>query len=168
MCFTGILEKSDNKLWAAHVAVPASIPRKLISGTSRRVIRKLNGSKEHQCALLLFGRGSYVLSVNKKWCETLGLQIGTKVEVSLRKDESKYGLPVPDELTEYLRQDKEGHQVFHSLTAGRQRTLLYMIGSTADPDVRTWKTTVIIRHLKANAGKVNYRQLGESLKRRRF
>jgi hypothetical protein len=165
--FSGTLEKSDNKLWGSHIVVPPAIVQKLISKTSRRVIRTLNGSAEHQCALLPFARCSYVLSVNKKLCTMLGLEIGAKVVVTLRKDESKYGLPVPAELEEYMRQDKEGHRLFHALTIGRQRTLLYMIGSSTDPDLRAWKAALIIRHLKENAGAINYRQLMTSFKRQR-
>lgn len=166
--FTGKLEKSDNRLWGSHIAVPPAIVQKLISKTSRRVIRTLNGSEEQQCALLPFAKGKYVVSLNKKLCTTLGLEIGSKVVVTLRKDESKYGLPVPAELEEYMRQDKEGDRIFHALTVGKQRTLIYMVGSTIDPDLRAWKAALIIRHLKENAGTINYRQLLTSFKRQRF
>lgn len=165
--FSGTLEKSDNRLWGSHVVVPERIVRQLITGTSRRVIRTLNGSEEHQCALVAFTKGTYVVTVNKKLCTTLGLEFGSKVEVSLRQDKSKYGLPVPAELAECLRQDKNGRRLFHELTAGKQRTLLYMIGTTVGPDVRAWKAALIIRHLKENAGIINYRQLLTSFKRQR-
>jgi hypothetical protein len=164
--FTATLEKSHNKLWGSHVRVPKSIALKLVDPKSRRVIRTLNGSAEHQCALIPFGDGVFVLSVNKHWCDTLYLEIGSEVRVGLRKDNSKYGLPVPEELEELFRQDKEGNRLFHALTTGRQRTLLYMIGSSRTPDARAWRASIVVRHLHENNGKIHYRELYHALKHR--
>jgi len=163
MGFTATLEKSGNKLWGSHLRVPASIAQAVMKGKSRRVIRQLNGSDEHQGALLHFGQGTFVLSVNKKWRDTLSLDFGMKVTVSLRSDESRYGLPMPDELQELLRQDKEGNRLFHSLTAGKLRTLLYIIGSAKNAAVRASRASIVVRHLKTNVGKVNYRLLNKAL-----
>jgi len=164
--FTAILEKSTNKLWGSHLRVPQPIAKKLTSGGSRRVLRTLNGSKAHQCALLPFGKDSFVLSVNKGLCKTLHIDIGSSVTVTLQKDETKYGLPLPAELSELFRQDADGSRLFHSLTPGRQRTLLYIIGSGKDSEARAWRSSIIIRHLRDNAGKIDYRLLYHMLKRR--
>jgi hypothetical protein len=164
--FTAILEQSTNTLWGSHLRVPQSVAEKLVRGGSRRVLRTLNGSEPHQCALLSYGEGTFVLSVNKKWCDVLHLEIGSAVKVSLQQDESKYGLPMPAELNELFRQDREGRRLFHSLTQGRQRTLLYIIGLASDPEARAWRASIIIRHLRENSGKIHYRQLSQSLKRR--
>jgi uncharacterized protein YdeI (YjbR/CyaY-like superfamily) len=88
------------------------------------------------------------------------------VDVSLRKDRSKYGLPMPEELQEVLRQDKEGERLFHALTAGKRRTLLHIVGSSRGTDRRIASALVIIRHLKINNGRINYRQLSQQLKPR--
>jgi hypothetical protein len=157
--FTSTLEKSHNKLWGCHFGVPRSIADKLIDGKSRRVVCTLNSSAEHQCALLPHSNGLFVITVNKKLRDTLRLTFGMTVQVSLRKDESEYGLPMPEELKELLWQDEEGYRLFHSLTAGRQRTLLYIVGQAKTPDSRIARAVVIVRHLKTNKGKINYKQL---------
>ncbi len=164
--FTSRLEQSHNRLWGGHFGVPISVAQKLVDAGSRRVVCSINGSPEYQCALLPHGDGLYVVSVNKKLRSALGLSFGMAVHVSLRKDESKYGLPMPEELEELLRQDKEGHRLFHSLTAGRQRTLLYTINSAKNTETRLTRAVIIIRHLKANGGKINYRQLSQMLRKR--
>lgn len=164
--FTAILEQSTNKLWSSHLRVPSSVAEKLVRSGSRRVLRTLNGCEAHQCALLPFGKGSFVLSVNKKLCDALHLKIGSAVRVGLQRDESKYGLPMPPELKELFRQDKESSRLFHSLTQGRQRTLLYIIGSATNPEARAWRASSIIRHLQKNNGTINYGQLTQALKRR--
>ena len=147
--------------------MPNTVARKLIDGKSRRVVCTLNGTAEHQCALLPHGSGSFVITVNKKLQKALGLTIGMNVRVELRKDESKYGLPMPLELEEVLRQDKEGRLLFHALTPGKQRTLLYIIGSAKTSDSRIVRAFIVVQHLKANDGKINYRQLNIMLKHQR-
>ncbi|MBK7871886.1 MAG: hypothetical protein IPJ74_15005 [Saprospiraceae bacterium] len=39
-----------------------------------------------------------------------------QVQATLRKDDSKYGLPMPEELAELLELDEEGNRFFHALT----------------------------------------------------
>lgn len=144
---TSILERSDNKIWGSHFGVPRSIAEKLIDGRSCRVVFTLNGSDEQQRALLPRGDGSFVITVNKGLLKALNLEVGMKVTVTLRKDESQYGLPMPEELQELLRQDKDGDRLFHALTAGKRRTLLYIVASARDPEKRLQRSLVVIRHL---------------------
>ncbi len=165
--FSSTLEKSDNKLWGCHFAVPKSVAQKLIDGPSRRVVCTLNESVEYQCALLPHGNGTFVITVNKKLRDTMKLGFGMTVEVGLKKDESKYGLPMPEELEELFRQDKDAELLFHALTAGKQRTLLYIIGSAKGSDGRVSRSIIIAKHLKANAGKINYKQLSMAMKKSR-
>ena len=162
--FSSTLEESNNKLWGCHFGVPEVIARVFIDGDDRRVVCTLNEKTEYQCALLPKGDGSFLITVNKKLRDRLGLKIGMKVSVSLKKDESQYGLPMPEELEEVLRQDEEGSRLFHALTPGKLRTLLYIAGHVKNTDARIARAVAIVEHLKANDGKINYRQLNEDLR----
>ena len=162
--FTSVLELSNNKLWGAHFVVPDIIARVFVSNDVRRVVCVLNEKIEYQCALLPKGDGSFLITVNKKIRDTLGLKAGSPLTASLRKDESEYGLPMPDELDEVLRQDESGSRLFHALTPGKIRTLLYIVGQIKDPDKRIGRALAILEHLKANEGKINYRQLNEQIR----
>lgn len=162
--FTSVLERSDNKLWGGHFRVPDTAVRQLSDRNSRRVVCTLNGTAEYQTALLPYGNGSFVIRVNKNLRDKLGLSFGSKLSASLKKDESEYGLPLPEELQELLRQDEEGNALFRALTRGKQRTLLYIAASIKDSEKRIQRAIVIVNHLKINKGKINYRQLGASLK----
>jgi hypothetical protein len=161
--FIAPLERSDNKLWGSHVRVPARVAKEYASGRSRRILCQLNDSEMFQCALLPFGSGQFVISVNKSLRSQLGLEMGDDVIVRVQRDESTYGLPVPDELSELFAQDKEGDRLFHALTRGKQRTLLYIIGSVKDPDKRIHRALAIVNHLKENFGTINYRRLSQTL-----
>jgi hypothetical protein len=162
--FTSILERSDNNLWGCHFRVPEHIAGRLIDGGSRRVVCMLNGSVERQCAILPRGKGLFVITVNRQLRDKLGLSFGMEVRVDLRRDSSEYGLPLPDELRELLRQDKEGNVLFNALTRGGQRTLLYIVGSAKSSEKRAARAVTVVNHLKANGGKINYKHLNTSLK----
>ncbi|OGU72615.1 MAG: hypothetical protein A3G43_08280 [Ignavibacteria bacterium RIFCSPLOWO2_12_FULL_56_21] len=164
--FTSSLEKSTNKLWGCHVRVPGSVAATLIRGMDRRVLCSMNGTPERQCAIVAYEKGSFVITVNAEQRKTLRLDFGASVKVRLRKDTSEYGLPMPEELNELLRQDKDGRRLFHALTPGRLRTLLYIVGKGSSVDQRLHRSTVIVRHLKENSGKISYKQLSIALKKR--
>ncbi len=102
--------------------------------------------------------------MNKKIRDALKLDFGSEVNVTLRKDTSEFGLPMPEELLEVFRQDAKGKQLFLSLTPGKQRTLLYIIGKVKDPQKRVDRSLVIIHHLKEQKGTIDYKKLDRSLK----
>lgn len=164
IAFTAVLVRSENKLWGCHFEVPAGIVRQLSDGGSRRVRCRLNDQAEYQCAMLPHGNGTFVITVNKTLRDKLGLTYGSEVRAALRKDDSRYGLPMPEEFSELLAQDREGSKLFHALTPGKQRTLLYIVNGPKQQDKRIAHSLVVIRHLKKNHGKINYRQLAEDLK----
>lgn len=118
LAFTSVLERSGNRLWSCHFRVPSGIVHKLVGTDSRRVVCTLNASVKYQCAVLPRGNGIFVITVNKKIRDSLGLSYGMQVHVCLEKDTSRYGLPMPEELHELLRQDSEGRFLFHALTRG--------------------------------------------------
>jgi hypothetical protein len=162
--FVSTLERSDNRLWGCHFRVPARIANQLMDSKSRRVLCTLDGSEEHQCAILHHGDGAYVITVNKKWRDALGLAFGMEVRVGLKKDQSEYGLPVPEELAELFHQDEKGNALFHALTRGKQRALLHIVGSVKSSEKRLLRALAVVEHLKANSGKINYKRLNVMLR----
>lgn len=131
---------------------------------SRRVVCTLNGSESFQCALMPYN-GNFYIMVNKAKRTRLGIAAGDKISVELTPDESKYGLPMPKEFKEILRQDPEGDRLFHALPPGTQRSLLYGIGVRKDIDQRIHVGLVILEHLKENGGKIDRKTIQEDLKR---
>lgn len=158
--FEAALEESTNKLWGCHFSVPQTIALTLLEDNKeRRVVCTLNEHLEYQCGLLPRGDGSYLVMVNKKSQTKLGIKPGSRVRVGLRKDDSEYGLPMPEELAEVLAQDEEGSRLFHALTPGKIRTLLYIVGQPKDTDARIRRALAVLGHLQKNQGKVDYKRL---------
>ena len=96
----------------------------------------------------------FYIIVNKKKRDALGIVSGDIVDVELVKDESKYGLPMPEDFQEVLNQDPEADRLFHALTAGKQRSVLYHIGNVKNIDRRIHVALIFIEHLKNNDGKI--------------
>jgi hypothetical protein len=131
---------------------------------SRRVVCTINGTEGFQCALLP-SDGNFVIVVNKAKRTKLGIEEGSRITVELARDESKYGLPMPPEFKEVLKQDRHGSKLFHSLTAGKQRSILWWIGKIKDIDKRIHTALIFIEHLKKNDGKIVHDRLDAELKR---
>lgn len=157
--FSSILEDFNTALWGHHFVVPASFATPFIIGDNRRVVCRLNDSDPFQCALMPKGDGNFFINVNKKLRDKHKLRLGITLQIVLWKDESRYGLPMPEEFEELLRQDEKGNRLFHALTPGKQRTLLYYIGSPKTADTRIYRAVAVVEHLKTYDGKIHFKIL---------
>ena len=171
ICFTATLQRFDSLLWDCHIVVPDEVAKKILSVGSKRVVCTLFGKDEFQCGLMSRGKvlksagaGKYFININKKMRDRHCLEIGSKVEACLYPDHSRYGLPMPEEMAELLAQDPEGDQYFHALTPGKQRSLLFIAGKPKGVETRLKKAIVIIEHLKANMGKLDFKELNQDFK----
>ena len=108
--------------------------------------------------------GQYFINVNKDHQKGLKIQPGDDLSVSLVPDESEYGLPMPEELAELMKQDPEGDKIFHQLSRGKQRTLLHLIGKPKSAEIRLRKAITIINYLKEGNGKLDFKELNEAIK----
>jgi len=164
MEFTGKLENFNTRLWSYHIKVPLHVAAHFKEKGVKRLVCRLNDTLEFQCAIMPAGDDVFFINVNKKIRDQLKLKEGTKVEVHLTIDTSDYGLPFPEELKELLDQDKQGNRLFHELSPGKQRNLIYIVGQVKNTDLRIHRAMVILDHLKHNGGKINFRQLNQELR----
>lgn len=166
MKFISSLEKFTEKnatVFGLHFPVPNKIAIPLINGDNRRVICIINGEKEISSGLMPFGEYWYLL-VNQSLKKELHLEIGDTVSLELKKDESPYGMPMPEELATVLEQDAEGNAQFHNLTPGKQRNLIYLVSNVKNVESRLNKAFAIVDHLKEKPGKLDFKQLNAKIK----
>ncbi|MBK7392033.1 MAG: DUF1905 domain-containing protein [Chloracidobacterium sp.] len=153
--------------WVFLVITPEIANKFPTDGKSRRVVCRINDGEPFQCAILPWGEIFYII-VNKKRRDAIRVDVGDTVDVVLTEDDSIYGLPMPDEFREVLNQDPEGDKLFHSLTAGKQRSILYLLGNIKNIDDRIHQALIIVDHMKENDGKIIDKKLYEELKRPMF
>jgi len=158
------LDMLDSNLWGACIVVPTAIAQVFLATGSRRVLCTLQGIETFHCALMPKGDGTWFITINKKRRDKLKLREGSPVSASLVSDESEYGLPMPEEFAAVLASDEEGNTLFHALTPGKRRNILYFVGNVNNSDTRIRRALVIVEHLKKHGGKVVFRVLNEELR----
>ena len=167
--FTAMLDSSGNGSGWHFIGVSREVGERFpaLDGKSRRVACKLNGTEEFQCALMP-SSGEFYIMVNKEIRSRLGIFSGNSVNVSLKLDDSKYGMAMPEELEEVMKQDPEGDRFFHALTPGKKRSLMWQVSSAKDVDTRIHRALIIMEHLKDNSGEINGEKLYHEMKRPAF
>lgn len=132
-------------------------------GNLRRVVCTLNESETFNCSLFP-SKGDYFITLNKKLREKLGLEIGKSVTIEVAKDESEFGMPMPEEFAEVIRQDPDGERLFNALSAGNQRLMLKLIVVVKDVDKRIIRSLVGLETLKECDGKFEYHLLHDAMR----
>ncbi len=166
--FETTLENFNSSLWGHHIVIPIDIKEKFVIDKDRRVIIKINGSQEIPCAIMPNGDDYFFINVNKENRKKLKIKEGDKVTVEIKKDESKYGMPMPEEFEEILYLDPEVEKYFQQLTPGKQRNLLHLIGKPKGQETRIKKAIVISEHLKTHKGRLDFKILNEEYKNYNF
>lgn len=133
------------------VVVPPGIYDSLTADGSDRVLARYNddpgGPVQTRLLSLGDGAGHYVL-LPGPLRKRLGVREGDEVAVTLERDASKYGLPMPPELAELLAQDPVADGLFHGLTPGRQRRILHVAGSPKTEATRLRKAVGCVEYLR--------------------
>ena len=165
--FVGTIDDFNSDLWGHHVMVPLEISTFFIEHNIKRLQCTLNDMETFQCALMPKGEGRYFINLNKERRKKLKLELGQKIKVKLERDHSEYGLPMPEELKELMNIDAEGHKLFHALTAGKQRNLLFIIGKPKKTETRLHKAWVVLEYLKSTDGNLDFRDLNQAFREHR-
>jgi hypothetical protein len=161
--FSTSIQKFESKLWSYYVSVPKEIGNQVIEKTNRRVICRINEQAPIYSALMPKG-DIYTIYVKKEFMKKHRLKEGDEVVVILEKDQSEYGMPMPESFSTLLEQDEVGSRYFHELTMGKQRSLIYIVGKVKNLDSQIAKGLAILHHLKEAKGKLDFKRLNELIK----
>jgi len=143
-----------------YLYISPAIVKVLGGKFSMRLLCTVNNQLTFQCGLVSLGEGAAYISINQKRMKQLGVEVGDTVSVKLEKDESEYGVEVPEELTELLAQDDEGFERFKALVPGKQRYILNYITSVKDSQKRIERAIMLITNLKkCKPGKISFREM---------
>ena len=158
------LIKDDAYLYPLQFYVPNDIVKALKDEKVKRLHISINNHTSIAGSLISGGSHQYYIKINKSQMKEMSLAIGDTASLKITPDESKYGMPLPEEFAEIWEIDDEAKQFFHSLPPGKQRNLIYIVNSVKNIDTRARKATTIMEHLKINNGKLDFKILNESMK----
>ena len=158
------VSKQDHVLWNLHIPVPKQIAEQFLTTGAKRVVCTIDETFSFQCAIMPLGDGSHFIMLSKEKMKKLDLMVGTEVKIKLEKDDSEYGIPLPEEFEELLLMDDEANECFQKLTKGKQRSLLYLIAKPKRSETRIKKAVVIAEYLKSTGGKLDFKELNEAFK----
>ena len=131
---------------------------------ANRIVYRIDGGPPIHVGMMHDGKGDYFITVNKDLQKRYAIEVGDEVALTIEPDDSEYGMPVPEEVTELWNLDPEARRIFHTLSPGHQRNLLYQIDKLKRPETRAKRTVQFHEYLKAVNGNLDYRELNAYLK----
>ncbi|WP_242919952.1 DUF1905 domain-containing protein [Pontibacter liquoris] len=158
--FTTHIYRLEHLLGVHYLLIPQEIVAQLGGKLKLRLLCTVNDTLTFQCGLVALGNGDAYISLNNKRLRQLHLTNGDKVQVALEKDESRYGVEMPEELEELLSQDEAGMQRFQQLSPGKQRYIIQYVGAVKNSQLRIDRALLLIGNLKQlPVGKESFRAM---------
>ncbi len=115
---------------------------------NKRVVCTLNGQLGFHCAIMHKKEGGHFINIGSAICKKLGISRGSKVMATFIVDNSKYQFAMPEQFQEVLNTDPEAETIFHSLTSGNQRGLIYLVTQAKSSGKRIERALKIVEKMK--------------------
>ncbi len=132
------------------VTVPKTIVQTFLDAGQKRV--KVQASFEGKSisfhAALQKKGEMHVIMFSKNNQKALGIFPNDYFTFQLFKDDTKYGVEVPEEFDAVIMSDYDAFQIFENLTPGKKRGIIYMIARYKNSQTRIDKSLVLCENLK--------------------
>jgi hypothetical protein len=143
-----------------YLEIPFDVIQQLGGSLKVRLLCTVNKKLTFPCGPIALGNGNGLITINKKRMKELGVGFKDEVQLSLIKDPSKYGMEIPGELSELLKQDKEGARRFKLLPPGKQRYIIYYVSQVKSSQLKINRAILLIENLKkTKPGKESFREM---------
>ncbi len=151
--FTSTIQRLD-KLKLNHLTIPIQVLEEIRleddqgSVYNQRIIVTVNNQLTWNGGTVALGDGNAYISISTKRMTELGVNIGDVVQVEIERDDSEYGMPVPEEFEAVLEQDPIAKERFELLSKGKRRAIIYLISQSKSVDKRIEKSLFFMQNLK--------------------
>ncbi len=163
-CTAEVANFEQSNVYGRHLILPQSIESELhILAPDKRVVYTIDGGSGLHAGIMSAGDYKYIL-LNNQICKDHNLEVGDTCALSIERDDSKYGMLMPEELEEYLAQEPLAGEYFETLTPGKQRNLIYIVSKLKSTDKRIEKSRIIVEHLINQKGKLNHKLLYQEMR----
>jgi uncharacterized protein YdeI (YjbR/CyaY-like superfamily) len=120
----------------------------LTKNNNKRAICTLNGTERFHCTVMPKKEGGHFINIGLTICKKLKIKEGSTVTAHFEIDTSEYQFEMPEELAEVLNSDIEAGEIFHNLTEGNQRGLIYLVGQVKSSDKKIERSLKIAQQIK--------------------
>lgn len=158
------LSRFDTKVYGLHFPLPDDVKSVVEGFDNNRVIFSVNQLEGRRGAIMKSADYHYVL-VNQGDVNKLNLQLGDEAILIFAKDESEYGMDMPEEFLMVMAQNEQAFKYFQELTPGKQRNLIYIAGQVKNSDKRINKALAIAEHLEEGNGLLDFKKLNITIKK---
>lgn len=156
---------SHNNVFYLHIVIPKKIVEQFdFDGKAKRILCSINKHEPFYCAFMPKGDGDFFININKQIIKTHQIAEGSEVDIEIKKDTSKYGMPMSEEFEVALAQDEMATELFENLTPGKKRNLLHIVNKVKSSDIRIKKSLVIMAHLCETEGELDFKLLNQRFK----
>lgn len=144
---TFVLKKFDSGM---HYIMPdPKTVSDLTKNNNKRVICRLNDTLEFHCAFMPKKEGGHYINIGSTICKKLHIKEGSLVSATFKKDTTEYQFDMPEVFTEVLNTDPEAKNIFHALSEGNQRGLIYLVNQVKSVDKKIERSLKIVERLKS-------------------
>ena len=141
-----VLEKFDSGMHYIMLNEKTVLP--LTVNENKRAICKLNNLTEFHCAIMPKKEGGHFINIGLTICKKMNLKVGSKVNATFKIDNTEYQFEMPEELREVLDTDEIANEIFHKLTEGNQRGLIYLVSQVKSSDKKIERALKIVEKIK--------------------
>ncbi len=131
-----------------YIQLDAKSAKPWVKENNHRVIGTINGKVDFHCGIMPKKEGGFYVNIGSTLCKKLKLKEGDSLTVTFKPDTSPYQFEMPEELNEVLATDGKAHKVFHTLSEGNQRGLIYLVNQVKSTDKRVERALRIAEQLK--------------------
>jgi len=126
----------QGKMGYPFIEVPTEIAEKFSTETNTRIVAIFEKNYPKHSALRRTKNGNFIITLSKGFLNDMKKELGELVNLTIEPDQSKYGMPIPEEWQAFLDQDDELRVKFEALTPGRIRGYLHYLGQPKTIDGR--------------------------------
>lgn len=131
-----------------YIMLDAKTVAKLTKDGNKRVIATINKTEKLHAAIMPKKDGGHFVIIGSSICKKLKLKVGEEIEVSFVIDKTEYQFAMSEELKEVLDTDDEANKIFHALTPGNQRGLIYLLSLVKSSDKKIERALKIAESIK--------------------
>lgn len=158
-----VCQFENTRVFNYYLLVSANEANAFVNNNNRRVVCTFHNEVAIHTSLMP-RHGDFFILLNERIMKQLNLKLNDQIIINIEKDNSEYGVPMPEELEVVLSQENQGSFYFHNLTPGNQRNLIYIVNQVKNVNSRMAKALAIVAHLTDVEGKLDFKLLNIKIK----